>query len=80
MATSLARHTVVFPAVEHFAEAVAALGPELQPADSFCYSPELDLELCQHRPLQFSVGTARAQDGREGQGIVFRGVPDGDAT
>ena len=58
---------------------MADLGLALQPADSFCYSPQLELDSCVHRPSQFPVGSASTQDGRTGKGIMVGGVPVGDA-
>ena len=75
----------VFQAVAGFAEDVRAIGLELVPRKSICYSPRLreQLEVDPHRLQHLSactVGRAGTDQEEAAYGMVVAGVPVGDAA
>ena len=75
----------VFQAVAGFATDVRAIGLELVPRKSICYSPRLreQLEVDPHRLLHLSactVGRAGTDQEEAAYGMVVAGVPVGDAA
>ena len=68
----------VFAALATFESAFTAIGLELQRSKSKCYSPQLDLRSCPHRPSEVPLGGECFPDGTVGWGVMIGGVPVGD--
>ena len=69
--------SVVFDAVQRFAEDVGHLGLTLELGKCACFSPSFDLSGCSYRPEIMPVGALVDQQGVSHFGIKVAGVPVG---